>query len=344
MKNKEHQEVHDRANKELQGALKTRSTQCNQLQEYLQKLDISNIVSELRDYLQSPAVRDRIVDWKQSECPICAGSANEMEVIAKRKVEGRILQVIETWDDENHLLSEKRQEIDRKIQTLSATLEIEISAISRTLTPARPMEVEVPDFSFSLLPQPSLVHHTMLKTGSVTIAKPTPRTKSNSSESLAKTLKDCATAMLDNLREESQVRKLVKEALGLRGISEQFKDQVKRATNIKETEVKELKEVKETFTLAYEKLRKECLDIYKKLQLWEVENLFEGENIGYDKVTTDVEPFAKGRTAVYHRGTFTSRPENVIVKKYTTPSEIRAILQDYKWLRYMPYIVFFTLL
>lgn len=326
--------VHDEADTKLEDAVSTRKTQLAQLKDYVKKLDISNIISEFRQYLQSPGVRDSIIEWKQSESPFLCGSYSDMEAIAKPKVEARLLRVIETWDDEKHLLADKRQEIAKEIQTLYDTLELDISAISNTLTPVCHREFEVLDVTFCLLPKPSLVRHLMLKTGSVTMGKR--RTKSNSSESPTKTMKDFATAMLDNLLEEGQVNKLLKDALGLNQIHTKVKDQMKRAITIKRKEVKELKEVKPSFTEVYEPPRKKCLDIYQKLQLWEVEHLFEEENIGYDKVTTssNVEPFAKGRTAAYHRGTFTNRHKSVIVKKYTTASDMRAILRDFKWLRY----------
>lgn len=110
--------------------------------KFIEQLDLSDVTRELHDFLEDPGTCSKLLTWSESDVPDEVSSLTQLEEMAKKKVETRIRGVIQSWEDENHVIENVRMNVAATVRKLLREVGVEVSSISSTLTSVRPVEIE----------------------------------------------------------------------------------------------------------------------------------------------------------------------------------------------------------
>lgn len=328
----EHGQVYMEAKKNLQTVTDQARKTCREFDRYIDQVDTTQIADGLRMHLQLPAVRIKITTWNAEECPDGTGTIEDIQEAAKQKVQERVRHEIDNWDNQSHMIAMKRQEIACKARELIKQLEPDMTWITNALT--REVEISIPGFRFAFLPRLNFIERIMIQLLSLGITGIGPSKRSflaHREESMT----EMAEATLDKLKSEKEVAAVARQAIGLEEIAIKFKEQLDQAIAYAVAEVEEIqaKCSASSFRATYRPMRESCLGVYDKLLHWELNHLFEGDQIENTEVSVEDHLLGRGKIGIYCKGVLRNGEMAVTVKRYSKEVNIRAIIQDYKWLK-----------
>jgi serine/threonine protein kinase len=305
-------------------------------------LVISPMVNSLECYLKLPEVRAKIVNWRGEECPeLSLADYTKLEEAAKRKVESRIKMIIEEWVYENRHLENKRQEISDKMSQRLKDVDVNISTVTRALTPIRPVEINPPGFHIKFLP----VRMTYIILCANRVFSELCSFKSFDkgkwemfSQHPVKAMEEMAVNMYHNLLQEqgNPLEKVLSEVISLDQVNTIFKEQVDAAIAKAAKEGEDLwsRETSESLLKTYTPLRDECLNFHTSLLKWELEFLMSGELINSKDIEVKYDCLlGSGHAAGYYLEKSLTEGKFVTVKRFADRDNLKAILQEYECLK-----------
>lgn len=252
---------------------------------YVENVDLSNACTAMVKHFNRPGVRGRILSWSKAECPEGETFAI-IERQARRKVEKRVKDEIEKWENEHHVLAKQRQEVVLKLRRILSEIDADVESIKGVLAPISSMQINAPGFTFGFLHRRYNVFNKVMElllfdTFDVFGKK----RKSRVEHYTVEVMEEMADNTLSKLTESTYMKKLVGNAMGLHQLVTTCRQQIDEATRNSSKEVQDL-ESKETpeYLKTYKPIRDRCRDIYENLLKWELNNLFKGDQIASDDI------------------------------------------------------------
>ena len=325
------------ATEQLDRILKTGEKCFHQLWAFIDSIDLSETVVKLHQYIQSKSVRAGICSWEEADCPGDADmQMNDLEEVAKQKVEDRIRNAIEKWEDEKHILAECKQPVALKIKECLKELEVDAASLTDALLSLRPAQVPVLPFSFRFI---------LSKDGSVVGKKLTKLLVSRFKkyrkdyyfENKVVCMQEMSNDSLASLANEERLTTLVEEMVSFKEMHRSFVQQVHELIGQFQEEIDNLKKGDPARVLRakYQPLNKQCKEIRSRLLAWELRHIFDGNQIQSVEIDINDEvPISGSSHAVILQGMRNGEQE-VLVKKYrgTIESDLLFINKEYRALR-----------
>lgn len=303
---------------------------------YRDNLDLSDACTALAEHLNRSDVRRRILSWSKEDCPEGETYAI-LEKQAKRKVEKRVRDEIEKWENEHHMLATQRKVVVLRLRSTLRKIDVDVEAIDEVLKPIDPVQINAPGFTFGFLHRKYNVFNKVMELFLFEIFDIfDKRRKSKVDHYSVEAMEEMAENTLSNLAKPTHLNNLLGNAMGLDQLVTSCKQQIDEATRNASKEVRDL-ESKETaeYVSIYKPIRLKCLDIHRNLLQWELKNLFKGDQIESDDIQITGTLLGSGVMTGYFLGkrTVGSKSSSVTVKRYAKKTELCDIVRDYHLLR-----------
>lgn len=318
---------------------------CKGVEEYISKLDVSEISDSLRNHFKNPLVQNSLLIWREEECPKAEEKFELTEREAKKLVKTRFTEAITQWENENHMLEDKRQELRKVVNRRLQDLNFDLTAVAKVLTTARSVELKLPGFEFRFCKMRRSVLDTFWRLFIELFLVKEKVQKAKFLKSPVESMEELAQLTLtplvsgNNNGDGDAMIRLVRDLLGLDEVVKTLKEEIDKEIASTREEVGDLrgKEQVDHFRRTYQPILSNCLDLHTELLQWELHNLFEGDLIKSSDVRLGNERYLLGSGTIvgYYRGTQTINDQwkPVTVKRYALKDNLRTILRDYKRLK-----------
>ena len=260
----------------------------------------------------------------------------DIEEQAKQKVEERIRQSIDNWENDNQIFSQCKIPVIQKVKEYLKELELDAASLSDALTSLQPVQVPVSPFSFRFIlsKDGSAVGKRFTK---LLVSRFQKYRKDYYLSHKVQCMKEMANETLDSLKDEDRLTTVVEEIVSFKEMHGSFVEQVNDLIGQFQEEIDELKngDTAKALRSKYEPLNKQCREIRSRLLAWELRHIFDGNRLQSDEVDIpDEEPVSSSSHSVILRGKRLGE-ENVLVKKYRgiAESDLTFINKEYRSLR-----------
>ena len=334
-----------KADRKLDHLRKQGESKCNSFAEYIKELDFTAIVQSLRQHFEKETVRNRFLNWTEEECPEKNEKISGIKRQAEQSVKERLNNLINQWENEHHMLEDKRQDIGRQVIQRLDELNADLTAVTQVLTERRPVELKQLGFDFRFLRtnrsifgvlRDFFIDMLLIKD----VVRKTNFDETNPCQSMKELSKKTLERLLgsDAYGDDNSMENLVRKLLCLEDVVDTFKKEITKVIDITREEVGDLDEKGQVdrFEDTYEPIYKQCLNIHTNLLRWELDHLFEGDMIENTDVTdTDIFLLGSGSIAGYYKGSQSVQGtwKQVTIKRYALKDDLRTIIRDYKRLR-----------